>query len=388
MKQLLVIAIALTAINAQASRARVNALGGAAHLVDTATVHNNPADIFALPSDYVVFETGSTTGTAAGGGAANATTEGSNAEGMIVRSMGDAKLGLSLGHQSNNAASWGLRGLTQATADGLALRANQQNPLELTYGAKAADLAWAGTLVYSNFHNKRSVTDGAAATDIAKESSLGARFGLRASNWDAALRVGLGSNVQLVNGAKSEGNFSAGLNGGYWMENIYLHGAFSTATGKQKDNDAAVNPNAELRKVSSESISVGALSTHKKDGSELFYGVQLASSTTKLDDTGVGQTKVTSLTLPLVIGVEVDAASWLTFRGSVTQTTLINDAKTTTAAGANLVNSAPGAQNTAVNLGAGLKFNKLTVDGTLTAAQTQQLNANTLLAQVGATYWF
>ncbi|AGH94725.1 hypothetical protein [Pseudobdellovibrio exovorus] len=364
MKQLLVIAIALTAINAQASRARVNALGGAAHLVDTATVHNNPADIFALPSDYVAFETGAT-------GALAQTAQNANAEGMIVRSMGDSKLGLSLGHQSVNAASWGLRGVVTNAA----LRVNQQNPLELTYGAKAADLAWAGTLVYSNYHDKQ-----AAGAVVSKESSLGARFGVRASNWDAALRLGLGSNVELADSAKSEGNFSAGLNGGYWMENIYLHGAFSTASGKEKDNTGA-----ELLKVNQQQISVGALATHKKDGSELFYGVQLVSTEQK--DFFVKDRKTTSLTLPLVIGVEVDAASWLTFRGSVTQTTLINDAKTETA-GVTNANTAPGIQNTAVNLGAGLKFNKLTVDGTLSTATTQTVDTTNLLAQVGATYWF
>lgn len=352
MKQLLVIAIALTAINAQASRARVTSLGNSAHLVDTNTVYNNPADVFALPSDYVVLESGATGGT--GASAQNA-----NAEGMIVRTMGDAKLGLALGHQTANASSWGLRGLaTQAT-----LQANQQNPLELTYGAKAGDLGWAGTLVYSNYNDKA-----AAGTTLEKENSLGARVGFRAANWDAAVRLGLTSVTQLADSSKLSGTTSIAANGGYWMDNLYVYGGLSTAGVKEESSAGA-----EVQKINNQAINVGVLSSMKKDGSELFYGVQLVSTERKTD-TPAGQAKVTSLTLPLLIGVEVDAASWLTFRGSVTQTTLINDSKTTNAAGTTTANTAPGANSTAVRLGAGLKFNKLTVDGTLGTETTQVVN--------------
>jgi len=363
MKQLLVIAIALTAINAQASRARVQALGNSSHLVDTNTVFNNPADIFALPSDYVVLESGATQGLA------TSTTNGANAEGMIVRSMGDAKLGLSLGHQSPNASSWS--GRANATA---ALEVNQQNPLELTYGAKAGDLAWAGTLVYSNYHNKV-----AAVGVVEKENSLGARFGVRAANWDAALRLGLSNEVKANTGNKFTGTSAIAVSGGYWMENIYLNGVFNTVGAKE-----VTNAGVDVLKETQQSISVGALASMKKDGSELFYGVNLVSAERKET---VADVKTTSLTLPLTVGVEVDAASWLTFRGSVTQTTLINDTKTTTGA-ATTVETAPGANNTAVNLGTGLKFNKLTVDGTLGTSTTQTVNTTALMAQVAATYWF
>ena len=364
MKQLLVIAIALTAINAQASRARVQALGNAAHLVDTNTVFTNPADIFALPSDYVVLETGTTQGTPAG-----VTAQNSNAEGMIVRTMGDAKLGLSLGHQSQNASTWGLR--NAATA---ALQINQQNPLELTYGAKAGDLAWAGTLVYSNFNDKA-----AAVGVVEKENSLGARFGVRAANWDASLRLGLANVVQANTGNKFTGTSAIGLSGGYWFDNLYVHGGYTTVGAKEE-----TNAGVEVLKLTNSAINVGALSSMKKDGSELFYGVQLVSTENKET---VADSKTTTLTLPVVIGLEVDAASWLTFRGSVTQTTLINDSKTETA-GTTTANTSPGDNTTAVNLGAGLKFNKLTIDGTLGTATTQTVNTTALMAQVGATYWF
>ena len=161
MKKLLVIAIALASVNAFATRARMLALGNSVHLVDTQTVFSKPDDMFDLASDYVTLETGAT-------GGVTQTAQNSNAEGMIVRTMGDAKLGLALGHQSLNASGWGLRN----SATLAALKTNQQNPIEFSYGNKSGDMSWAGTLVYSNYNNKL-----AAAGALEKESSTGVHFG-------------------------------------------------------------------------------------------------------------------------------------------------------------------------------------------------------------------
>jgi hypothetical protein len=363
MKQLLVIAVALAAVNAQASRARVNALGNSNHLVDTQTVYTNPSDIFRLPSDYVTLETGATVGTAQ-------TAQNANAEGMIVRTHGDAKLGLSLGHESQNASGWGLRG--QATLANL--KANQQNPLELTYGMKAGDVAYAGTLVYSNYNNKQ-----AAAGALSKESSAGIRLGANAGPWDASLRLGLSNTVELQGADKFTGTSAIGLGGGYWMDSVYFFGDFSTAGAKQ-ENAAGT----EVTKPDNQTLKIGALNSMKKDGSELFYSASLVSSTTK---ESVADSKTTSLSLPVLIGMELDAASWLTLRGSVSQTVLINQSKTETA-GTTTAETDPGVNNTVVALGAGIKFNKVTFDGTLQTATTQTVNTSALMAQAGLSYWF
>lgn len=91
--------------------------------------------------------------------------------------------------------------------------------------------------------------------------------------------------------------------------------------------------------------------------------------------------------LPITIGLEVEAANWMTLRGSVSQSTLISNTKIE-AGGVATTETAPGANTTTVALGAGLKFNKLTFDGTLTTATTQTVNTTALLAQAGMTYWF
>ncbi|MGZ3691606.1 MAG: hypothetical protein ACXVAX_08885 [Pseudobdellovibrio sp.] len=367
MKKLLVIAVALAAVNAQATRARVAALGNSPSLVDTATVYNNPADIFALGGDYVTLESGVTDTFAAPN-----TVQGGNAEGMIVRTMGDAKMGLSLGHEDMNASAWGLRNVPAPLA---AFAVNQQNPLELTYGAKAADMNWAGTLVYSNYDDKKADN---------KENSLGVRFGARAANWDAAVRVGLASTVDLGGVGKYTGATAIGVNGGYQMDSIYWVGNVATS-GFKVENTAGV----EQLKFTGTQYAVGAETTVKKDSTALMYGAKIAMTDTKAT-AGGSDVKNTSTTLPVWISVEADAASWLTLRGSVTQTVLIDSTKqeTTPVAGGTDSEFSPGTNNTTVAFGAGLKFNKVTVDGTLSTATTQVLNSNSLLTQVGMSYWF
>ena len=360
MKKLLVIAVALASVNAFATRARVTALGNSPHLVDTQTVYTNPADIFGL-GDYVTLETGLTTGT----------TSSDQAEGMVVRTMGDAKMGLSLGHQSENASTWGLRP---------AAFGNQQNPVEFTYGAKSGDMNWAATLVYSNYNDKT-----AAGATVAKESSMGVRLGARANNWDASLRLGLANTAELGAGNKFTGTLGLGAKLGYQMDSLYWFGDV-TSVGYKVESAAGV----ETTKLSDTQLEVGVMTSVKKDGSEMFYGAKYAMQTTS-ETVASPEGKITNSTLPVWIGLEVDAASWLTLRGSVTQTVLIDSLKTEGTSLGTAQELAPGANNTVVAAGAGLKFNKITVDGTLqatAAATAQQLNGNSMLSTLGMTYNF
>lgn len=364
MKKVLVIALALASVNAFATRARVTALGNSSHLVDTQTVYTNPSDMMTM-GDYVNFESGTTVGGA----------ENSNAEGMITRSMGDSKLGLGLGHQSSNASIWRLR---SAAATGFATIKSQQNPVNLSYGMKMNDMLIAGTLVYSNYNDKFNGE---------KESSSGLRFGLRSGAWDAKLGIGLGNSYENTVDGKFTG--TTGISGGvgYWMDDMYYNGYVEMAGFKTESTAGA-----ETRKFAGTTFLLNALKSIKKDGNEIFYGLGLSSVSTKTNVTaGTIESKTTSMALPITIGMEADAASWLTLRGSVTQNTLINSSKTEVNGTASAETS-PGLNSTVAAVGAGLKFNKLTVDGTLKGltggTATQDLNGNNLLALVGLTYMF
>ncbi|MEK6628214.1 MAG: hypothetical protein AABY53_06275 [Bdellovibrionota bacterium] len=367
MKQLLVIAIALTSVNAFATRARMNALANAPHLTDTQSIYGQPTDVFAIGSDFASLESGVATDTVAAPAVA-----GANAEGMILRSMGDSKVGVALGHQSMGA----LRGQLLA-----APVIKQQNPIELIYGMKNGDMNLAGILVYSNYNDK---TPGLAAGTIVKESSTALRLGASSGPWVATLSLGLVNTAQDFAGNKFTGSSDMNFDGNYMLNDIFWFVNLNTSVGKT-ESAAGV----ETGKVTNGmNWKLGALHSHKKDANELFYSIALESSDTKT--AGTPDTKTTALKLPITIGVEVDAASWLTVRGSVSQSTFIANSKTSAAT--TTAELAPGANTTTVAVGAGLKFNKLTLDGALlqtaAGAAGQSVNTANLLAQVGATYWF
>lgn len=366
MKKLLVIAVALASVNASATRARLNSLSNSRHVIDTQSVYRNPADMFYIGGDYVNLESGNTV----------ASTGDDGAEGMVTRTMGNSKMGLSLGHDT----ALGLQLRKQST---ILPQVIQQNPIELTYGMKAGDMAFAGTLVYSNYVNKLAPNE--------KENSLGFRAGMRMGAIDADLGVGLGNTYQNDTSGKYTGTLGVILGAGIWFDTLYVSGNFTQAGFK--DENAA---GTETKKFASTSISANILESIKKDGNDFFYGVGLSSDSYKET---VNDTKITSLNMPFVIGMEQKATSWLTLRGSITQSVLINNYKAENAGPGN-AEYGPGKNNTSVAIGAGLNFDKVTLDGTLkgltttvlptgtTATANQELSGNTLLGSVGLTYMF
>ena len=92
--------------------------------------------------------------------------------------------------------------------------------------------------------------------------------------------------------------------------------------------------------------------------------------------------------LPFIIGVEADAASWLTLRASAKQNVILGSSKVNQGDSTTIKN------NTTVALGAGLKFNKFTLDSTLAAgsvpatAGNGSIDANNLMANASLTYMF
>ncbi|MBC7741854.1 MAG: hypothetical protein H7061_06640 [Bdellovibrionaceae bacterium] len=391
MKKLLVIAVALASVNAFATRARVNALGNSVHLIDTNTVHSNPADMFFVGGDYVTAEAGvgsSAAGIGSGdvtqvGPPANTARDGqNNAEGMVVRSWGDAKAGLSIGHMSTLATS--LRNLAGATVaqgglNALPSRGSflQQNPVGLFYGMKAGDLAWAAGLNYSNFASKTGINE--------KETSMGLVAGMRMGAMDARLGLGLGNTYQNDIDGKFEG--TSGITGafGYWLDTTYLSANLTTAGFKTSSTTGV-----DTGKYQSTSYGVSATNSLKKDGSEFFYGAGLQSTEAKITQgpAPTAEKTTTTLNVPVTLGLEVDATTWLVLRGSVTQSIpLLGSAKTSTSTSTSS-ETGPGSTNTAFAAGAGLKFNKITLDGTMLAGGSQTYGTNALLGQVGLTYMF
>jgi hypothetical protein len=367
MKSLLTLAIVLASTSAFASRARVTALGNAAHLSDSATVYQKPTDMFSV-SDSLTIESGKTQLVPSDiAGTPDTTLLG--AEALMIRSSGDAKWALSLGHDDQRSFS------QRAKADTASLvLIGQQNPIELSYGMKAGDLAWAGTLVYSNFNDKKNEI---------KESTMGLKLGAATSTWDATVDLGLTDKWEdslLKDEYKAKSNVA--VRGGFWVSSD-LYTWAEVAMGGYEVTDASV----ATAEVKTTDIMIGAVNTMKNDGNEFFWGAGLASTESK-DDKGA-KVKDTSLTLPLIIGLEANAATWLTLRGSVTQNVLLQNTKSENAT-TTTAETSPGLNSTTFAAGAGLKLGKLALDGSILSNGSQALNTgvNGLLGTVGLTYVF
>jgi hypothetical protein len=110
------------------------------------------------------------------------------------------------------------------------------------------------------------------------------------------------------------------------------------------------------------------------------------TSTVDKDKTPDNKTETTAL--PVFAGIEADATSWMVLRASVQQNFILGSKKVTTAGAGGDADTIT--NNTTVAAGAGLKFGKLLLDGTLEAANstTAAVNGNAFLANAALTYMF
>jgi hypothetical protein len=372
MKNTLVMAAALAMIAspAMASKARLTALGNAAHLEDIQDVFVNASKI-TQHGDWLTFEMGKANGSLVGTNAPATNDIGNpHAEGGFTRSMGDAKYGFYLG----STPSW-VTDVRQATY------LVNENPINLFYGTKAGDLAWGAGLMYSNSDRK---------TVKAKQSALGLNAGVTGANWDAGLNLGLTNTYKNEATAGAEVDFKGktaiGLNAKYTMDTLTFSGDVALNGGKE---ETGTSPVVTTHDYDRSTYALGVVNSHKADGADFFYGASLSMLTNK--DNKTADTKTETMSLPVLIGIEADATSWMVLRASVTQNFLLGSTKTTGAAITSPADEADTiGNNTSVAAGAGLKFGKLMLDGTLEAANsnTAALNGNAFLANAAVTYMF
>lgn len=377
MKKLFVLAVVtIASASAFASKARLDALQSAAHLSDTQDVVGHDGgpvkpDQAISNGEWVSFEWGSNRGT-------GNTPVTKNAEGGFVRKMGDnSAMGAYLGNKSdayNTFMSLAVAtGSVSQTGTGATALLNQSNPLNLYFASKAGDMQWGVGLFYVSSDMKASKQ---------KENIMGVNASLSgAAGWDAQLTVGLGAegkNEQTAGSEKSlKGGSNIAVSGGYKMDTMYLYGSVKSLAAKLSTGSTD-NADWEISQMA-----VGIINSHKKDGADFFYGVSYNTSTTK-EKKADSKTETTSL--PVIIGVEAEATSWMVLRGSVTQNILLGSKKVGTA-DADTV-----ADNTKVAAGAGLKFGKFLLDGTFTNAQNGTSTAlgsdAGFVTNVGMTYNF
>jgi hypothetical protein len=153
-----------------------------------------------------------------------------------------------------------------------------------------------------------------------------------------------------------------------------------------------------LTTTKNSTILVGAGRTHEiNPTARVMYNAMLSMTTN--DVSGTGKTKTNKL--PVTVALETEATSWLTLRGSISQSVLINEIKNT----AGKKKTDP--NTTDVAAGATLNFGKLAIDGTIgtTSAERSRndngsgtnessvsesgvLTLDNLMTRVGLTYKF
>lgn len=355
-KMTIIVAVALCATSAFASKARLKALSASPHLQDTRNVFVKP-DQALVHGEFVSMETSANVALdTATAGTGNDTAP--NAEGGFVRKMNDTMaMGAWLGNKSNLATA----GLSDAGST-----VTLQNPLNLYFASKAGEMNWGAGLYYAS-HDDKANKDKASAMGLALSASSTA-------GWDAQFGMGLTGEATDNDTTKYEQKSPMYISGGYWMDTMYLYGKYAMNGGKSK----AVNGGAALGETDSSTTQVGIVNSHKKDGADFFYGVSYLMTQEKVKN----GTKTEGTCLPVVIGIEADAASWLVLRGSITQNVLLGTNKITPNGAA--ASEQTMLDNTVVAAGLGLKLGKFMVDGTLAATTPQVAPATSTSGKFGS----
>ncbi len=370
-KQLTVaLGLAVLATPAFASKARLQALGedtyGSFYINDNRNIFLNAAHVN-NHKGLVTFETGSTT--------ADSADDSSNAprpEGGVFFGQGNMVYGVQLGSESNTSNS--LRAVAQADTE--------QNNIDVFVGGDAG-MKWGANLTYGHV----TETDTVNNSDI-----LRTRLGVISGDWEGFANISLKNEVDNHAGGEFEGKMGYQVGGTYAMNAYKLFAEYRNIAGEDASSDEA----------SIKLLRVGAGRSDKlNDKATLYTKLEVSQTTLNVENTyGVanavglatdGEDEVTT-NLPLTVGLEYDATSWLTLRGSVSQS-IMSDVSLKDTANKNLEDT------TVVNAGASLKFGELSVDGVIgndaagagapTAAGTSGVvRTDSLMSRVSMTYKF
>ena len=372
-KTLLIAALTLVSASAFASKARVNALQNS-HTVsyDVQDIFNNPAKVTELGTLFTV-EDGQNT--MPGSSATTAYQFAPAAEGGFLRSENNRVWGLYLGHKSYE--NYTLKAITTASATPYL---DQSNPIDLFYGQKNGNHSWALNLSYSQ---------GKDETMGGENTAYGVRGGWLADIWNAYAQLGLASTGKGGAGQDYKGDLLAKVGGELDLWGMRFFADYGQASGTNASGGAAGDIKGRI-----DGGDIGVEHKIKSDVAHFFYGVKYTNTNVSTDmDALAGMAGHNNYwAIPLYAGIEADAASWLVLRAALSQS-LVNYQE-----GMNLVTTArvdkTNYYDTMATLGAGLKFNKLIVDGLLSAGSTGNLNfndgngTNNFMSQASATYYF
>ena len=396
-KQIVLATIAtLATTSAYATKARMNALGqrqdrGSFYINDTRNVFRNAARVNQT-NNYTVTEWGEP-GVA---GTENAP----NAEGGFFKNAGSFNYGVYLGNKSQDKTLdaapagyadtlGGAGGVGEAYGNAGFL--DRSNDLDLFFGGDMG-VEWG-----LNLHYASSKNDAVGTTLEQTYSNLALGLGIVMGDLNAYINYTLSDEAEGIGtaaaGFKAEDDGSMNIGFGYNMMDLtffvdYDKDAISYTGGT---GVAAVTTEQTV-------LTVGAGYTKEVSSTSRMF-TDLSYVSTSAEDssaTAASVVEASTSTLPLTVGFETDATSWLTLRGSISQNIFVNSAKVKVGTGAEVKTT--NGNTTDVQAGATLNFGKLMIDGMIgTQAGIRNgapgtdagvLATDNLMTQVAVHYWF
>lgn len=372
-KTLLIAALSMAATPAFASKARLSALGDAEHLSDIQRTFDRPYEA-TMHGEYATIEFGGAAGKP-------------NAEAGFTRQVSEGNY---LGFYVNRKPAALVNAIATNTAANEMFSPLLDNSFNVFYGSRAGEIAW-GVNFYYLSSNKKDGYQALAANDMAngKADVMGLSLGAAAGNWEADAVIGLAGKASVESNTYATAPVAAGdkaefqstsnmtFRGAYKMDNMYYFAKYGMSGAKMELNGA------EAVKGENTNIELGLVNTMKSEGAEFFYGVSYKMVTAKDKMPGGGKTETNSL--PMVVGVEADANSWMVLRGSVTHTLPFLSTTKSTGGSGNTLSS-----NTTVAVGTGFKAGKFNVDALVATGNTGDVgfDGGSFLTNASLTYNF
>lgn len=387
-KTLLIAALSMAATPALASKARLSALGNGEHLSDVQRTFDRPYQA-AMHGEYATVEFGSNGGTP-------------NAEGGFTRQVSEGNY---LGFYVNRRPAALVETVNTVTdlAGGAAEAFPLDNGLNVFYGSRSGDMTWGANLYYLSANKKSTAefSDPADGTALNRKADvMGVSLGASTDMWEVDAVIGLAGKTSYEIGTaggdvigtagvteiQSTSNYT--LRGAYKMDNMYYFARYNMGGAK------IVTDGTDALKTDRTQIELGLVNTMRSEGTEFFYGVSyLMTNTKNTDEAGLGvlggdEQKVDETALPLVVGVEADANSWMVLRGSIRHNLPFLSTTKTTVDGTGEADTLGG--STVVAAGAGFKFNRFTVDTLIAAASDGEIgfDGGNFLTNASLTYSF
>lgn len=375
--------IAIFSSASWASKARMTALGqpenGSYYISDPRNIFLNPAEIV-LQKEQVGFEWGDNDRPPTSGIA------GAHAEGGFIQSYGAGKMGLFLGRVPALTESTRVANISDDMRGALGFTGTNgfnevQDTVELIYGSQGPT-TWGGSFLYGQSKDE-------TGTDLAAETkTFEFRGGMLMDNMSAHGRLVVGGeskeDLSTTSHAKYTSDLALRLGGSLGLagnRKAYAELGHETFDTKNTNSNNSYDGTLQF-------FEVGLVQFREIDASaQFFYSVALNWFNWEANGSGTLATEELKLTLlPITIGIEADATSWMKLRGSVAQNVVVGTVEDSD--GGVELKDDHNPNSTLIGAGIGLNFNKFTLDATFAGATTGNLDSNEFFANTSLHYVF